>query len=90
MTDPQAGRPSLPIGVRLRFDEVRDKHFLLYPEGALGLNDTAVAVLELCDGVRTVDEIATTLGERYGADVHEDVRSLLAAIAARGLVEHVD
>ena len=89
MSEPGPARPSLPIGVRLRFDEVRQKHFLLYPEGALGLNETAVAVLELCDGVRTVDEIAAVLGERYGADVREDVRSLLEAIAARELVEHV-
>jgi len=60
---------------------------LLIPEGAVRLNPTAVAVLELCDGQRTVDEIAATLSERYGgADVSGDVRELLDALTARGLV----
>jgi pyrroloquinoline quinone biosynthesis protein D len=83
-------RPNLPIGVRIRWDAVRERHFLLYPEGALALNETAFAVLELCDGVRTIEDISVELGERYGADVRDDVRGLLQAIASRGLVEHVD
>jgi pyrroloquinoline quinone biosynthesis protein D len=51
------------------------------------LNETATAVLELCDGKRTVDEIAEELGARYGTDVRDDVRKLLDAIAERGLVD---
>jgi pyrroloquinoline quinone biosynthesis protein D len=79
--------PRLAVGVRLHWDKVRDRHVLLYPEGALTLNQTAVDVLELCDGVRSLDDIAGTLGERYsGADVREDVSELLQAIAERGLV----
>jgi pyrroloquinoline quinone biosynthesis protein D len=79
--------PQLSIGVRLHWDKVRDRHVLLYPEGALTLNQTAVDVLGLCDGVRSLDEIAATLSERYsGADVRDDVAELLQAIAQRGLV----
>jgi pyrroloquinoline quinone biosynthesis protein D len=60
---------------------------LLFPEGALVLNDTAVEVLELCDGDRTLDDIAGVLGERYeGADVKDDVSELLDGIGERGLV----
>jgi pyrroloquinoline quinone biosynthesis protein D len=88
--DSSVARPSLPIGVRIRWDGVRERHFLLYPEGALALNETAFAVLELCDGVRTVEDISVELGARYGADVRNDVRGLLQAIAAKGLLDNVD
>jgi pyrroloquinoline quinone biosynthesis protein D len=89
-SDASLARPQLPTGVRIRWDGVRERHFLLYPEGALALNETAFAVLELCDGVRTIEDISVELGERYGADVRNDVRSLLQAIAAKGLVENVE
>ncbi len=80
-------KPKLPEGVRLRWDGVRDRHVLLYPEGAISLNPTAVSVLELCDGKRTVDEIANELSAKYnGADVRADVENLVEAIAARGLI----
>jgi pyrroloquinoline quinone biosynthesis protein D len=80
-------QPRLADGVRLHWDRVRERHVLLYPEGALTLNPTAVEVLELCDGKRNLGEIAAVLSERYeGADVSGDVAELLDAIAARGLV----
>jgi pyrroloquinoline quinone biosynthesis protein D len=79
--------PKLPEGVRLRWDGVRDRHVLLYPEGAISLNPTAVSVLELCDGQRTVDDIANELSAKYnGADIRTDVENLVEAIAARGLI----
>ena len=84
-------RPKLATGVRLHFDRVRDRHVLLFPEGALVLNPTAVEVLELCDGERDLDAIAATLNERYdGADVRDDVVELLGEIAERGLVIDAD
>ena len=80
-------RPKLATGVRLHHDKVREQYVLLFPEGALVLNDTAVEVLELCDGERTLEDIAAVLGERYeGADVRDDVSDLLDGIGERGLV----
>ena len=80
-------RPVLPNGSRLHWDKVRERHVLLFPEGALALNPTAVSVLELCDGVRTIEEIAAELSARFGgADVLEDVESLLLGLANRGMV----
>jgi pyrroloquinoline quinone biosynthesis protein D len=80
-------RPRLMTGARLRYDEVRDEHLLLVPEGAVRLNPTAAAVLELCDGERSLDDIVGLLSERYnGADVSEDVRGLIEAMTERGLV----
>ena len=80
-------RPRLVTGARLRYDEVREEHLLLIPEGAVRLNPTAAEVLELCDGERSIDDIAGTLSARYdGADVGGDVRELIDAMAQRGLV----
>jgi pyrroloquinoline quinone biosynthesis protein D len=71
---------------RLEYDPVRQKHVLLYPEGAVLLNDTGAAILELCNGSRTVDEIVTILNERYHADVSADVTEYLSQMADRELV----
>ena len=71
---------------RLEYDAVRQKHVLLYPEGAVLLNDTGAAILELCNGTRTVDEIVTLLSERYHADVSADVNEYLSQMADRELV----
>ena len=57
-----------------------------FPRARSALNPTAVTVLELCDGKRTLDEIAAELSERYrdGAEIGDDVEELIAAIAAQG------
>ena len=80
-------RPRLVTGARLRYDEVREEHLLLIPEGAVRLNPTAAEVLELCDGERSLDDIVGTLSARYeGVDVRDDVLELVDAMAQRGLV----
>jgi pyrroloquinoline quinone biosynthesis protein D len=80
-------RPRLVDGGRLQYDDVRGEHLLLVPEGAVRLNETAANVLDLCDGNRSVDEIAAALSERYaGADVADDVRELIGGMGERGLV----
>ena len=80
-------RPRLVTGARLRYDDVREQHMLLVPEGAVRLNPTAAAVLELCDGERSLDEIVIVLSDRYdGADLGEDVRGLVDGMAQKGLV----
>ena len=83
-------RPRLATGARLRYDEVREEHLLLVPEGAVRLNRTAAEVLELCDGERSLDDIVGALSARYGdADLDEDVRGLVDAMAQKGLVVDV-
>jgi pyrroloquinoline quinone biosynthesis protein D len=80
-------RPKLVTGARLRYDEVREEHLLLVPEGAVRLNPSAAEVLGLCDGERSLDDIVGALSERYdGADLGADVRELIDAMAQRGLV----
>ncbi|MGI8716140.1 MAG: pyrroloquinoline quinone biosynthesis peptide chaperone PqqD [Solirubrobacteraceae bacterium] len=80
-------RPRLATGARLRYDEVREEHVLLVPEGAVRLNASGAEVLELCDGQRSLDEIIGVLAARYaGSDLREDVRGLIDAMAQKGLV----
>ena len=79
--------PRLADGARLTYDDVREEHLLLIPEGAVRLNETAARVLELCDGERSLDDIAAALSERYdGADVRDDVVELVDAMAQKGLL----
>lgn len=80
-------RPRLVTGARLQYDDVREEHVLLVPEGVVRLNSTAAEVLELCDGERSLDEIADTLSARYeGPDLRDDVQGLVDGMTQRGLV----
>ena len=57
-------RPHLPAYLKLRHDAGRDRWILLAPERVLTPDQTAVAVLKLCDGKRSVEEIVG--GARQG------------------------
>jgi pyrroloquinoline quinone biosynthesis protein D len=78
--------PALWRLARLSFDSVRQQSVLLYPEGAILLNPTGAAILELCDGSRSVGDIAAILGEKYQCDVLPDVTEYLAQLVEREFV----
>jgi pyrroloquinoline quinone biosynthesis protein D len=80
-------RPRLRRGVRLVFDHTRDTYVLLFPEGVLVPNGTAAAVLELCDGLSTVDLITARLAARYEGVRPADVTEILTRLAERRVVE---
>jgi pyrroloquinoline quinone biosynthesis protein D len=80
-------RPRLSNRARLQYDAVREKQVLLFPEGLLVLNETAAAVLALCDGQRSAADIAAELGAHYSHPVDQDVLSLLNRLASKRLVE---
>ncbi|MCA1654987.1 MAG: pyrroloquinoline quinone biosynthesis peptide chaperone PqqD [Pseudonocardiaceae bacterium] len=82
-----SGKPRLRKGVRLTFDKTRDTHVLLFPEGVLVPNATAAAVLRLCDGESTVEQIAAALGERFSGVRAQDVTDVLARLESRKVVE---
>jgi coenzyme PQQ biosynthesis protein PqqD len=80
-------RPRLVTGARLRYDEVREEHVLLVPEGVVRLNRTAAEVLELCDGERSLDDIVGALAARYeGSELRTDIEALVDGMSQRGLV----
>ena len=90
MTSPAPDAATVPrvaAKARLQWDEVRQRHVLLYPEGLVALNETGADILALCDGTRTVAGIAASLQQRYGVEgVQQDVAGFLEALAAKGLV----
>lgn len=77
-----AVRPRLAPHVRMRFDAVRGQHVLLSPETVWVINDVGAAILELCDGRRTVAEIESALTHRYADIAPGDVQRYLDALAA--------
>lgn len=81
--------PRVAAKARLQWDDVRNRHVLLYPEGMVALNPTAAQILGLCDGRRTVDEIVSELSGKYeSVEIWADVQTLLAGLAAKGLVTY--
>jgi pyrroloquinoline quinone biosynthesis protein D len=72
---------------RLDYDPARQRPVLLYPEGAVLLNDTGLAILQLVDGARSVAEIAAELSRRYETDVTADVTEYLSGLAERELIQ---
>lgn len=83
-------RPRLGRHVRMRPDRPTDGWVLLGPETVVVLNRTGHAVLRLCDGERTVDDIVAALVADFDeADelvVGEQVRDYLARLVDRNLV----
>jgi pyrroloquinoline quinone biosynthesis protein D len=70
-----------------RWEEFQKAHVLLYPEGVVKLNETAGAILALCDGARTANEIATAIAADFAADdVQSRVFRFLEACHAKGWI----
>ena len=89
MVDRQT-KPHMPSYLKLRHDAGRERWVLLAPERILTPDQTAVAVLQLCDGQRTVEDIAAKLAEEYSAPVDvitNDVVDLLQGLADKGYIK---
>jgi pyrroloquinoline quinone biosynthesis protein D len=86
----QETRPFLPAYLKLRHDAGRGRWILLAPERVLTPDQTAVAVLKLCDGKRTVEEIVAALAKEYSAPadvIRADVLELLQGLADKGYIK---
>ena len=85
-----ATRPALPPHIKLRHDAGRGRWLVLAPERIFGPDDVAVAVLKLCDGARSVDDIAGDLAKEYNAPKQEiivDIVAMLQDLADKGVVK---
>lgn len=81
--------PAWPRGVRLRFDEARDRWVIVSPERVSVPNETAVEILRLIDGDRSVQQIVAELATRFDADeqvILEDVVAVLQDISDKGMI----
>ena len=78
------------VGVRLHYCTVRQQHWLLFPEGAIALNASAVAILAFCDGHNSLYAITTALKRQFKNVEESDIKKLLARMMQRGLlvIEH--
>ncbi len=71
----------------LRWEEPQHAHVMLYPEGVVKLNETAAAILLLCDGQRAAADIAADLNLRYtDVDVSDSVYRFLETAHAKGWI----
>jgi len=85
-----ASKPKVPDYVILRRDEVRERWVALAPERLIELDERSLDVLRLCDGSRTVDQLAHELAEAYDAPqkvIAEDVMAFLQDWSDRLLVK---
>jgi pyrroloquinoline quinone biosynthesis protein D len=79
--------PRIRRGVKCTYDQIREAHVVLFPEGVLVLNETAASVVSLCDGVRSVGDIALALGDVYAGVQPEDIAELVARMVERRVVD---
>jgi len=71
--------PAISRTFRLQWEESQQAYVLLYPEGMVKLNGSAGEILKCCDGVATVDQIVSTLEEKFQATgLRADIEGLLA------------
>ena len=85
----EASRPLLPRHARLKFDETRQRWVILAPERVLAPDEIAVEVLQLCDGVRSVEAMIDQLAEKYTAErdaIATDVVAMLQDLADKGFL----
>ena len=85
----EASRPVLPRHARLKFDETRQRWVILAPERVLAPDEIAVEILQLCDGMRCVEQMIDQLAAKYIADraaIGADVIAMLQDLADKGFL----
>ncbi len=85
----ETGIPAFAIGVKFRFDAVRDAWVLLAPERLFLPDEQAVEILKLVDGARGLALIIDELTARYEAPralIASDVETMLRDLTDKGVV----
>ena len=82
-------KPRLAPHVRRQADRVTGGAMLLHPEGAVELSETADAIVQLCDGARSVEVIVAALAAEFEVDpglLRDDVYECLDGLVERSLI----
>jgi pyrroloquinoline quinone biosynthesis protein D len=86
-----AWHPRLAARARIQFDAVANQDLLLFPEAALALNESAAAVVRLCDGERSVTAIVEEVARQFvahdPAELADEVIDFVRQLRMRGLIE---
>ena len=81
--------PKLAAGYRLQWEPVQENYVLLYPEGMVQLNDTAAAILGVCNCERSTAQVITHLEVEYETEgLQDDVIRFLTEALERGWVKY--
>ncbi|MBV8536330.1 MAG: pyrroloquinoline quinone biosynthesis peptide chaperone PqqD [Alphaproteobacteria bacterium] len=75
-----AAVPAFAPHAKFRFDEVRQRWVVLAPERLLLPDETAIEILHLVDGHRSVDSIVTDLAQRFSAPREAIAADVLAML----------
>ena len=84
-----SGVPAFNRGFRLRQDPVRGGWVILAPERLFMLDEPAVEVLQLVDGVRSVPQIVDSLAAKFDAPretIAADVAAMLQDLVVKGAI----
>lgn len=83
----RGGRVRLAAGRQLQKDPAGNGHFLAGPSGVVQLNENAAAILALCNGTLTREQIVARMLPRSKDDSFAvDVREFLNAARRRGWI----
>jgi coenzyme PQQ biosynthesis protein PqqD len=82
-------RPVLAVGCK--WGGTEEAPLVLYPEGAMKVHGTSLAILALCDGQRTFVDVVEELQRQYfGADpkrIREDAAKFLEQMHDKRIVD---
>lgn len=78
-----------PKHVKFKYNKPRKEWVLLAPERLVKLDDIAVEILQLVDGMRKVKDISQLLAEKFSAPIdviNKDVENMLQTLADKGFI----
>ncbi len=81
--------PRFARGVRLREDQARGRWVVMAPERMFVPDETALEILRLVDGLRSLDAIVDELAARFDApreEILQDVAAMLEDLAGKGVI----
>jgi pyrroloquinoline quinone biosynthesis protein D len=85
-----ASKPAFPPHIKLRHDPGRGRWHVLAPERVFEPDPIAIEILKRCDGVATVEQIASELAKDYNAplqDILADTISMLQELSDKGVIQ---
>ena len=90
MTMVETCKPALAVGCK--WGGTEEAPLVLFPEGAMKVQGTGLAILALCDGQRTFTDIVEELQRQYfGADptrIRDDAVTFLEQLHEKRIVDY--